>query len=62
MKYQIQEVELPGESITAAAVPNKDGSLTIYVNSMCSKEKQEDAMQDLLGRISAGELREEKRS
>lgn len=62
MKYQIQEVELPGEAITAAAVPNKDGSLTIYVNSLCSKEKQEDAMHDLLGRISAGDLSKEKRT
>lgn len=62
MKYQIQEVELPGEAITAAAVPNKDGSLTIYVNSLCSTEKQEEAVHDLLGRISAGELKEEKRA
>ena len=56
MKYQIQEVELPGEAITAAAVPNKDGSLTIYVNSMCSKEKQEEAVHELFDAARKGVL------
>ena len=56
MKYQIQEVELPGEAITAAAVPNKDGSLTIYVNSLCSKEKQEEAVHELFDAARKGVL------
>lgn len=55
MKYQIQEVELPGEQITAAAVPNKDGSLSIYVNSMCPADKQKAAVKELLDKANEEE-------
>lgn len=61
MKYQIKAVEFSNATVVAAAAPDKDGSLTLYVNTQCSQEKQEEALQELLGRISAGELKEEKR-
>ena len=59
MNYQVDVVELPA-TVNAVALSNKDGGLALYVNAQCSREKQEEAVQDLLGRISAGELQRDR--
>jgi len=51
MKYQIETVEFPNAEVIAATAQNKDGSITLYVNALCSEEKQKKTVEDLVERL-----------
>lgn len=44
MNYQIERIPFPYDNIPAAAAVNKDGSYTIYLNSLCSDARCENAV------------------
>ena len=52
MKYRIERIPFPYDTIPAVAAVNKDGSYTIYLNSLCSEARCEKAVQMLLDEIN----------
>ena len=51
MRYcKTQAVGLPCKNVRAVAVENRDGSFTIYTNSLLPAEEQAEAAAELAGR------------
>lgn len=52
MNYQIERIAFPYDTITAVAAINKDGTYTIYENSLCSDAQCENAVRLLVDEIN----------
>lgn len=52
MKYQIERIAFPYDTIPAVAAINRDGSYTIYENALCSEARCENAVRLLVDEIT----------
>ena len=54
MEYQIIETEFPHAAACAAAAENRDGTYTIYVNALHSREDLNADIRNLIAAIEIG--------
>ena len=52
MKYQVERIAFPYDTIPAVAAINKDGTYTIYENALCSEARCKKAVRLLVDEIS----------
>ena len=52
MKYQVERIAFPYDTIPAVAAINKDGTYTIYENALCSEARCKNAVRLLVDEIS----------
>ena len=51
MKYKIQALEFPCNTVYAAAAKNADGTYTIYTNTLCNDAQQREGIEYLTEQI-----------
>ena len=52
MKYLVERIAFPYDTIPAVAAVNRDGTYTIYENALCSEARCKNAVRLLVDEIS----------
>lgn len=52
MEYIIERIPFPYDTIPAVAAVNRDGTYTIYLNSLCSDARCENAVRLLVDEVT----------
>ena len=54
MKYQVERIAFPFDTVLAVVAVNKDGTYTIYENALCSEARCKNAVRLLVDEITKG--------